>query len=456
MALVRLCLIVGIVASCAFIAACQSYSPLPLPASDDLATNLTIDPARRPSLTLSGYHVPGTGPVLSMSDAAILAIIDNPDLKAAVESLKVADAKLYAAHLIPDPQLTWSLDPPLGHMVGLVTAYSVMPSYDIQALILHRSEVRGAEAGRRQSALSVEWQAWQLAQKARDLFIQGQFFDEKLVLLERNVALFRKDYDRGEKALAAGDVTSAAVSADLVALADADRDLRAARRQAAANHIALAAVMGVRPEIVFRLGNLGPLPPEVDNVDSLLASLPDRRPDLLALRAGYESQEAAVRRAILAQFPSLSVGVNPMRDNTNVNAIGVGVTMNVPLFNRNRGQIATEEATRGQLRAEYQARIDQTISDVRAIQTEVRLLKEEIPSLEWSVGELRTAVSRARHAFEAADFPALNFVSMQTSLNAKELELLDRRQMLWQAANNMAVLLADGRGKLAPPWAIRQ
>jgi outer membrane protein TolC len=68
---------------------------------------------------------------------------------------------------------------------------------------------------------------------------------------------------------------------------------------------------------------------------------------------------------------------------------------------------------------------------------------------------LRTAVAGARRAFESGDFPALNYVAMQTSLNAKELELLDRRQMLWQAANNMAVFLADGHGELAAPWTIR-
>jgi outer membrane protein TolC len=446
----------AIVASCTFLAACQSYTPLPLPSSDNLATTVAVDHSRQALLTPSGYHAEISDPVLSMRDAATLAVINNPDLKAAVESMKVADSKLYAAHLIPDPQLTWSIDAPLKHMVGLVSAYGIMPSYDIQALILHRSEVWSAEASRQQTALSVEWQAWQLAQKARDFFIQGKFLEEKLVLLQRNVALFRKDYDREKKALASGDVTWAAVSADLVALTVADRDLRAARRQAAANHIALAAVMGVRPEIMFRLGDLNSVPSDVSNVDSLLASLPHRRPDLLALRAGYESQEATVRRAILAQFPSISIGVNRSRDNTAVDAIGPGVTMNLPLLNRNRGQIATERATRDQLRAEYQARIDQSISDARAIQTEVRLLKQEIPSLEWSVGELRNAVARARHGFETGDFPALNFVSMQTSLNAKELELLDRQQMLWQAANNMAVLLADGPRELAAPWVTRQ
>jgi len=447
---------IATVLSCTLVAACQSYAPLPLPTSDNLAKNVSVDGIPQARIVRSSYEEPRNGPVLSMLDAASLAVLNNPDLKAAVKSVKVADAKLYAAHLIPDPQLTWSIDAPLEDMAGLVSAYGIMPSYDIQALILHRSEVKGAQASRRQTALSVEWQAWQLAQKARDLFIQGKFLEERLVLLQRNAALFRQDYDREKKALASGDVTFAAVSADLVALTDADRDLRAARRQAAANHIALAALMGVRPEIVFRLGDLSPLPPNVTNVDALLASLPRRRPDLLALRAGYESQEATVRRAILAQFPSISIGVNRSRDNTDVNAIGPGVTMNLPIFNRNRGQIATEKATRAQLRDEYQARIDQSVSDVRALQAEIRLLKPEISSLEWSVGELRQAVARSRHAFEAGDFPALNFVSMQTSLNAKELDLLNRRQMLWQATNNMAVLLADGPREFAPPWATRQ
>jgi outer membrane protein TolC len=395
----------------------------------------------------------GSGRELSLSDAVYLTVVNNPDLKAAAESLNVADAKLYGSHLFPDPQLTWGIDAPLEHMAGLVSAYGIVPSYDIQALILHRATIRGAEASRSQAILSVQWQAWQLAQKARDLFIQGKFLNDKLMVVQRETTLFRQDYEREKRALASGDVTSAAVSADLVALTDADRDLRALRRQIAANHIALAAVMGMRPEISFRLAPLEkPLPSNVDDVKLLLGSLPQRRPDLLALRAGYDSQEAAVRRAILAQFPSLSLGINRARDNTDVNSVGPAITMTLPLFNRNRGQIATEEATREQLRVEYQARIDQSISDVRALQSDIILLRQEIPSLEWAIKELRGNVERARHAFETGDFPALSFVSMQTSLYAKELELLDRRQAIWQSVNSLTTLLGDGPPELPAPW----
>jgi cobalt-zinc-cadmium efflux system outer membrane protein len=439
----------GVVVACTLTAGCQSYAPLPLPARDDLATGVDVGTRHG----VPGLASNGSGTELSLSDAAYLTVVNNPDLKAAVDGLRVANAKLYDSHLFPDPQLTWSIDFPLEHMAGIVAAYGIVPSYDIQALVLHRATILGAEASRRQAILSIQWQAWQLAQKARDLFIQGRFFSDKLLVLQRETILIRQDYEREKRALASGDVTSAAVSADLVALTDADRDLRPLRRQIAANHIARAAVMGVRPVISFRLAPLDKsLPPNVDDVNLLLASLPQRRPDLLALRAGYDGQEAAVRRAILAQFPSLSLGINRARDNTSVNSIGPAITMTLPLFNRNRGQIATEEATREQLRGDYQARIDQSISDVRALQSEIALLRQEIPSLEWAIKELRGNVERARHGFETGDFPALSFVSMQTSLYAKELELLDRRQAIWQSVNNIATLLGDGPPELAAPW----
>ena len=437
------------VAACILVAGCQRYAALPLPATDNLATVVEVGASPGVPRLTSGR----TRTELSLSDAAYLTVVNNPDLKAAVESLKVADAKLYGSHLFPDPQLTWGIDFPLTHMAGIVTAYGIVPSYDIQALILHRAAVSGAEASRRQVILSVQWQGWQIAQKARDLFIQNTFINEKLMVVQRETVLFRQDYEREKRALASGDVTSVAVSADLVALTDADRDFGSLRRQAAAIHIALAASMGVRPELIFSLAPLDkPLPPDVDNASLLLRSLPDRRPDLLALRAGYDSQEAAVRGAILAQFPSLSLGINRARDNTGVNSIGPAITMTLPLFNRNRGQIATEEATREQLRAEYQARIDKSISDVRALQSEIALLRQEVPSLEWAINELRGNVERARHGFETGDFPALSFVSMQTSLYAKELELLDRRQGIWQAVNNLTALLGDGPPELAAPW----
>jgi len=49
---------------------------------------------------------------------------------------------------------------------------------------------------------------------------------------------------------------------------------------------------------------------DVNAIEQVLASLPDRHPDLIALQLGYQSQEEKVRGAILAQFPLLSLGIS--------------------------------------------------------------------------------------------------------------------------------------------------
>ena len=43
----------------------------------------------------------------------------------------------------------------------------------------------------------------------------------------------------------------------------------------------------------------------------------DSRPDLRALQFGYRSQEETLRKSVLSQFPSLTLGVGTANDTTN-------------------------------------------------------------------------------------------------------------------------------------------
>ena len=56
-----------------------------------------------------------------------------------------------------------------------------------------------------------------------------------------------------------------------------------------------------------------------------------------------------MRAAVLAQFPRVNIGFSQLRDTTNVVTSGFGVTIDLPVFDRNQGHIAIERATRKQL-----------------------------------------------------------------------------------------------------------
>jgi len=122
--------------------------------------------------------------------------------------------------------------------------------------------------------------------------------------------------------------------------------------------LGLDKILGLAPETKVRLRSGISLPTHLDlpNEHDLLDGIETRRLDLLGLRQGYASQDATVRAAILAQFPKMSVAFTRASDTTNVHTSGVSATVDVPIFDRNQGVLATERATRQKLLDEYNQR----------------------------------------------------------------------------------------------------
>src|SRR6185436_15653821 len=110
-----------------------------------------------------------------------------------------------------------------------------------------------------------------------------------------------------------------------------------------------------------------------------------RRLDLLALKKGYDSQDAVLRAAILAQFPKATLGFNAARDTSDTRTIGLGATIDIPLFDRNQGVIATETATRQKLFDEYAVRVFEARSDVASAVVNIESLNAQLTAAQASL-----------------------------------------------------------------------
>jgi cobalt-zinc-cadmium efflux system outer membrane protein len=185
-----------------------------------------------------------------------------------------------------------------------------------------------------------------------------------------------------------------------------------------------------------------PQPLEQATIRQVLAGLPKRRPDLLALQAGYQSQEAKVRSAVLSQFPSLSIGISQGRDTGDVTSIGLGVTLNLPVLNRNRGEIAIQRATRAQLGQAYQARLDQTYNEVDLLEKRQDLIAHQLAALREKLPILQGMVEEATLAYEAGNIGSLTYINMANTLLNKRLEAVDMEQSLWEIRIALDTLLA--------------
>lgn len=84
----------------------------------------------------------------------------------------------------------------------------------------------------------------------------------------------------------------------------------------------------------------------------------------------------------MSQFPSLTVGFDRQRDTSNVYTSGFQINLSLPIFNRNRGNIAIEQSTRQRLRDEYQNRLNQAIADVAHLRADDAILSRQLEQTE--------------------------------------------------------------------------
>jgi cobalt-zinc-cadmium efflux system outer membrane protein len=425
--------------------ACTTYKPLTLPEGTDLETQvprITVDVQKLP-LPFLRSHPFNSGNGLDLTETAILAVINNPDLKARRRQAEIAQAQLFNARLLPDPQLSLSGGYPTSGPPPLSNAYGVGLNYDLMALVLRDTTVAVEQAAKHLVDLEILWQEWQVVQQARIFFVQSVMEARKLALLHQAQTLYAQRYERSFKALEEGNLTLDVAGTDLTALVDADTRVSQMEEEANKTRHEFNALLGLLPDVGLDLTPMStPQPMDQPTLQDALASLPQRRPDLLALQAGYQSQEAKVHRAVLSQFPSLSLGVNYGRDTGDVTGIGFGITFNLPVLNGNRGEIAIQRATRAQLRQAYQARIDQTYSEVNLLYTRQELISRQLTVLREKLPVLETMVKKATLAYEAGNIGSLIYVNMANTLLTKRLEAINLEQSLWQIRIALDTLLA--------------
>src|SRR5574337_583649 len=345
-----------------------------------------------------------------MDDVAILAVINNPDLKIARADAGVAHAQAFAAGLLPDPQLALTRDFPRN-------------PHDSAA---GRDEARKAD-------LNLLWQEWQVVAKARGLFVKLVDGERLQRLLEQNRALFDDRYRRTKQALDQGLLTRDAVTPNLTALQDVDKQLRDLERQRNADRHELNALLGLAPRAAVPLRDTIALPALDDaRVQAALADLPRRRPDLLALQYGWHAQDERYRAAIAGQFPTFGVGFTRARDTGGVQTLGFGVTLSLPFFNGDRGNIAIEQATRHRLQREYQNRLNSATGDVDRILAEQRINLRQLGDVKRGVALLSAAASEAGRALRAGGIDALVYGNLQASLLGKQIEQVNLEQAILQ------------------------
>jgi outer membrane protein TolC len=426
---------------------CAHYQARPLSASAvEEALSVPADQVvEQRARRMEGAQVVHLADGISPQEAAVVAVVVNPSLRAQRDHNGLAQAQLIQAGILPNPQLDLSIEPVTGgNTQDTQAGWGAGLGWEISSLITRDARVKEAKQQARSVRLDVAWSEWQVAQGARQAVYDLVSLRAQLDLAEAVDRRLKKNLDLIHRETEAHRKTLLDWSAAETASRAAHADVLSRRRDMAHQRLVLSAALGLPPGREIKIQSGIELPDHLDlpSQTQLLHGLGKRRLDLRALRAGYESQEEAVRGAILGQFPKIGLSFSPASDTSNVHTVALGVSIDLPIFDRNQGTIAVERATRRQLFDEYIQRLFEARSAVARAMGDIQALTAQIADARAALPALNRLVKAYQSSVDHGNADILSYYGAINDLNQKQIEVLQFKQQLMD--NKIALEIAAG------------
>ena len=369
---------------------------------------------------------------LSPEEAAILAIIVNPTLRAVRDSRGIASAQLLQAGILPNPRLSYELGIPTGgNTQGRVNSFGLGVGWDITSLISRGARLDAAKAHASSVDLDIAWQEWQVAEAARLHAYRLVIAKKRLVAAEQAEAFFqrlRKDVKQG---VALGVKTRLDLSAAESKFQEASSKVLNAQSTMEQERLAFNRALGLPSQRV--------IPLEKDIVWQLEQCLSAKvlfedaeanRLDLLALKRGYESQEARVRAAVRSQFPKINLGLTGGRDTDGIQTVGMGLSIALPFFDRNQGRIAKERSSRQQLFDEYTARLFETRADIDRLVAAIVATRRRLTAIDESLSTQKALAENLSRAAETGQADVFSYFKAMSAFYDKQIQKIELEQRM--------------------------
>src|ERR1035437_2676674 len=303
---------------------------------------------------------------LSLADAQRLAFEKKWDLLAAAAGVDAATAQKIAAHQFPNPTVSQytSLINVDNHPSSTSDGNSVWDrSYDTIFAINQLFEIGGKRRSRKASAQARLEGAKALLFDARrtldvavaKAYVAAAQAEENVRVLLQSAGTLREEAKIAEVRLRAGEIATSDKSQIEITAEQFELNAQSAKSAAAQARVALEVLLGMpHPNAECELS---------DRLDALCAattplntnSVGTWRPDVIAADAALHKAEADLRLQKANRIPDPTLLAQYEHDPPRaLNSVGLGVSLPVPLWNRNRANILAAEAAREQARLAFE------------------------------------------------------------------------------------------------------
>ena len=356
------------------------------------------------------------GREIGVDEALRAAFANNPELAASGRDIGIAEGLREQAGLLPNPTLSWEQEGT--ESANRTTTVGISQSLELGGK--RGARVALAERGQDAAALGVQVRRNELRGAVIAGFYGALRAQERERLAQQSVALAQRGVTAAEGRVRAGKAAPLEANRAQVQLAEVRLEQERARRERADAYQNLAALMGLPAADFSAVGSaVADRLPRLPGSDELLRRLGDSAEMRLA-RTRIDEGEAALALARTQRIPDLDVSLGSqeaIEDGRSDRIAVIGLSVPLPLFDRNQGNILAEARRADQAR------------DLRHA-TELRLRQETQQALQqWSTAQVevkafrstilpsaQTAVESATRGFEMGKFGFLEVLDAQRTL----------------------------------------
>ncbi|MCE0914575.1 MULTISPECIES: TolC family protein [unclassified Pseudomonas] len=350
---------------------------------------------------------------LSLEQALDAAFAQNPDFAAIGREIGIAEGERRQAGLIPNPELSWEVEDT--RRDTSTTTVTLSQALELGGKRGARIEV--AEAGQAIARLELERQRNSLRADVIQAFHAALRAQTALELAQQSQALTERGLRVVEGRVRAGQSSPVEATRAQVQLAQAEAAVRRARTERGVANQALARLTGSAEARFDRLdaSNLSPGP--APQTERLLAKVEQTAEWRLAA-AQIERGDASLGSEKAQRIPNLTVSLGSQysrEDRERVNV--VGLSMPLPLFDRNQGNVLAAARRADQARDLRNAVDLRLRSETRSALEQWGTAMGEVQAYDRTIlPAAQQAVDTATRGFEMGKFAFLDVLDAQRTL----------------------------------------
>ena len=396
-------------------------------------------------------HMPGTGQTVSPQNAAIapsaslslskaiaLALEGNPEVAAAMRQYEATEGQVLQGRARPNPELAYSLEDTRSQ----TRTQSWQINLPIELGDKRAARTKAAEKAREQAQAELAELKATVRANVISAYFDALTAQERLNLAKDSVALARSSTDTVGKRVAAGKVSPVEETKAKVAEAGVRVELAQAMSEERNAMTRLSALLGktemASPSLDRKADVLPVLPSRAD-----LQSLVSSSPSIARARLEVDRRRALTEVEQSKRVPDVTVSFGVKRaSETQRNVALIGLSIPLPVFDRNQGNLLEALKLEDKAREDLQAATVRLHSEVAQTQERFVSIAAEIQSLEQEVlPGAKSAYDAASIGFENGKFNFLEVLDAQRTYFSAKSQYLKAIAEAFRAGAEMERLL---------------